>query len=143
MDEDALVRVRNRMAFVDGLQPKMREVVHEYGMSIVKAFMDCGMTNPKQILHIIKTIREGSAEVGERNRSDDMKIEVQKRYARYLTGGGLLVVPKIPTPEMVACSINALSDAGVSNTHVDRERKHTIRLILANVAGHTEQFGKI
>lgn len=143
MDEVALVRVRNRMSYVDELPPRLREVVHEHGLAIVKAFIECGVTDPKRINHLVNTVREGSGEVGNRNRSERMKIEIDNQYAGYLRGGGYLVVPKIPTQEMVAASVSALDDAGLSHTVVDRARKHAVRLIHANVAGHSERFGKV
>jgi len=44
-----------RMDAIDGMPPAIRELVHEYGFNVVKAFMDCGVTKAKQIKHLVET----------------------------------------------------------------------------------------
>jgi ATP-dependent RNA circularization protein (DNA/RNA ligase family) len=46
----------SRMANVDNLTPELRELVHEYGLNVVKALMDVGVQKPKQIRHIVETV---------------------------------------------------------------------------------------
>lgn len=45
-----------RMDAVDSLPPEMRALVHEYGLSVVTALMDCGVKKPKRMRHVVETI---------------------------------------------------------------------------------------
>lgn len=45
-----------RMNAIDRMPKELRELVHEYGLSIVKTFMDLGVTKPKQIKHAVETV---------------------------------------------------------------------------------------
>ena len=57
MNQSEIDRRRaNRMAVVDKYPPQIRELVHEYGLFIVKSFMDCGMKNPARIRHCVETV---------------------------------------------------------------------------------------
>jgi hypothetical protein len=143
MDEDALVRVRNRMSRVDNFPPQIRALIYEHGLGIIDAFIHCGVTDPRRIAHLIDTVRKGSGEIGDRSQSDEMKEKIEQHYAQYFLNRNLLVVPKIPTKGMVTASVNALDDAGIGHTVVDRHRKHAVRLIHANLAGHAEKFGEV
>lgn len=46
---------RNRMARVDQLPADIRELVHEYGLSVVDACMGVGVTKARHIRHIVET----------------------------------------------------------------------------------------
>lgn len=65
-DRAAAERRRARMAYVDALPTEVRHLVHEHGLEIIKAFLDCGVRKPNQINHLIATVRRGSGEVGKR-----------------------------------------------------------------------------
>lgn len=45
-----------RMDAVDGLPVELRSLVHEYGYSVVRAFMDIGVRKPKHIRHLVETV---------------------------------------------------------------------------------------
>lgn len=45
-----------RMDEIDKLPPLIKELVHEWGWTIVKSFLDCGVKKPKQINHLINTV---------------------------------------------------------------------------------------
>ena len=45
-----------RMAEIDALPPAIKELVHEWGWTIVKNFLDCGVKKPKHIRHLIKVV---------------------------------------------------------------------------------------
>jgi hypothetical protein len=47
---------RNRMAQIDSLPFPLRELVHEYGFSVVKAFVDLGVTKPAHVKHLVNTV---------------------------------------------------------------------------------------
>jgi hypothetical protein len=66
MDEMGLDRVRKRMSKIDAMPKDIRELVHEHGLTMVQAFMDCGVTKAKHIKHLITTVQRGSYEIGDR-----------------------------------------------------------------------------
>lgn len=45
-----------RMDAVDRLPQPMRELVQTYGLTVVNAFMDCGVKKPSQIRHLVETV---------------------------------------------------------------------------------------
>jgi len=50
---------QKRFTEIDTLSPQLKEVVHEWGYSLVKDFMNCGTKNPKHIRHlIVRVIQE-------------------------------------------------------------------------------------
>ena len=66
-DHAAAERRRARMAYVDALPTEVRRLVHEHGLEIIKAFLDCGVKKPNQITHLIDIVRRGSGEIGKRS----------------------------------------------------------------------------
>ena len=46
----------SRMARVDAMPPEMRALVNEYGLNVVIALNDAGVTKPKHIRHIVETV---------------------------------------------------------------------------------------
>lgn len=47
---------QQRMGEIDRLAPDMRELVHEYGWTVVKSFLDCGVRAPNRIRHLVETV---------------------------------------------------------------------------------------
>jgi len=47
---------QKRFEKIDALSPQLRELVHEWGFTIVDNFMMCGVTKPKHIRHLINTV---------------------------------------------------------------------------------------
>lgn len=45
-----------RMAEFDAYDPEIRQLVHEYGLTVVKSIYDLGVTKPRQIKHIVETV---------------------------------------------------------------------------------------
>lgn len=66
-DYAAHQRAVARMARIDDLPPSLRECVHEYGWTIVNAFLQAGVRKAKHIHHVIATVRKGSVEIGKRS----------------------------------------------------------------------------
>ncbi len=66
MDQHGIDRVQKRMAKIDAMPKDIRELVHEHGLTMVQAFMDCGVTKHKHIKHLITTVQRGSYEIGDR-----------------------------------------------------------------------------
>jgi hypothetical protein len=63
---EAKARCRRRMERVDAMSPELRACVHEYGLTIVDAFVDIGVTKARHIRHLVETVRKGSVEIGNR-----------------------------------------------------------------------------
>lgn len=51
-----------RMALVDSWPKELRELVHEYGHAIVKAFTDVGVRKPNQIRMLVALCRHETAD---------------------------------------------------------------------------------
>lgn len=49
-------RRRARMEVIDSQPPEIRQLVHEYGWSVVNTLLMCGVTKPKHIRHIVETV---------------------------------------------------------------------------------------
>src|ERR1700761_3981407 len=49
---------------VDLLPPALRDLVHEFGWSVVRNFLDCGVTDPRRIRHLVHTVWLGPREPG-------------------------------------------------------------------------------
>jgi hypothetical protein len=45
-----------RMRRVDAMPAELRELVHEYGLPVVRACLDLGVRKPNQIRHLVETI---------------------------------------------------------------------------------------
>lgn len=45
-----------RMKQIDRMPPELRELVHEYGLNIVRAFLDIGVSKPKHIRHLVESV---------------------------------------------------------------------------------------
>ena len=45
-----------RMDMVDNYPPAIRALVHDYGLNVVKAFLDCGVNKPKRIKHLVEIV---------------------------------------------------------------------------------------
>jgi hypothetical protein len=50
------VKRERRMAKVDAFDPATRSLVHEYGLTVVTALREVGVTKPSQIKHIVETV---------------------------------------------------------------------------------------
>lgn len=49
-------RRQNRMAMVDSLSPETRACIHDYGLKVVLALLECGVTKPARIRHVVETV---------------------------------------------------------------------------------------
>ena len=45
-----------RMERVDAMPEDIRELVHEYGLTVVDAFLSCGVTKANRIRHLVETV---------------------------------------------------------------------------------------
>ncbi|MQY48209.1 hypothetical protein GAO09_19430 [Rhizobiales bacterium RZME27] len=45
-----------RMDRIDQLPPALRELVHDYGFTVVDNFVRMGVTKPKQIKHLVELV---------------------------------------------------------------------------------------
>lgn len=47
---------RRRMDMVDQLEPQLRTLVHDYGFTVVHAFLEIGVRNPRHIRHLVENV---------------------------------------------------------------------------------------
>lgn len=47
---------KRRMETIDDLPPEIRELVHDYGYTVVRALLDVGVKKPRQIKHVVETV---------------------------------------------------------------------------------------
>lgn len=59
-------RATKRLARVDAMPRELRLVVYEYGLEIVQEFINCGVTMPSRIKHLIDVVRNADFENGQR-----------------------------------------------------------------------------
>lgn len=75
-------RRATRMDRVDRMPADLRACVHDFGLTVVDAFLAHGIIKPRIIRHLVKTVREGSVEIGDpgagRARVDMIKREQVK-----------------------------------------------------------------
>jgi hypothetical protein len=46
----------SRMETIDRFPEDVRKLIHEYGLNVVRAFLDIGVKKPNQIRHLIETV---------------------------------------------------------------------------------------
>jgi len=128
--EDYLLRCRARMREIDALSPDIREIVHEEGWTIVKAFLDLGIKKAPQIKHLISTVRDGSSAYGNGTRgAKDVPVLIAELATR---APYLAIVEREPTQQMVEESMKTV--AGMSEI-VGKYEKHHRRLRAAIAVG--------
>lgn len=47
---------RKRFDAIDSMPKELRDVVNEYSMNVVRAFLDIGVKKPKHIRHLVETV---------------------------------------------------------------------------------------
>lgn len=143
LDHDGQQRAMARMARVDAMDPELREVVHDFGLTVVDAFLQQNIKSSRIIRHLIWQVLRGSREVGNRSGMERPRLQpwpveaindelallrlppVGERIASALIDHGKTLVPIEPSDRMVAASIAALDGL----THrVTKEVKHRLRL---------------
>ena len=55
---EALVskRRKDRFETIDNMTPELRELVYDYGLSVVQTALQVGIKKPKQIRHMVETV---------------------------------------------------------------------------------------
>lgn len=110
-----------RMSYIDSLPKDVRELVHEHGFTVVKAFLDQKITKASAIRHLIDTVRTGSIDPGTGTGGVGM-----------VGGRKMCVIPVEPTPAMIAASMATVANHDML---VSKEEKHRLRLRAAIKAG--------
>lgn len=109
------------MARIDSMPKEIRELIHEYGLTVVQAFLDLGVTRPTSIRHLIRQVQTGSNDPGTAIGGTGM-----------IGGRAMCVMPREPTPAMIEASMATVSNHDVD---VDKYEKHRLRLRAALKAG--------
>lgn len=76
MAEDQERRAK-RMARVDKMKPDIRSCVHDFGLTIVDACLDHGVTTGRGIRHIVQSIRGGSYQTVTDRKMDKIVVKVR------------------------------------------------------------------
>jgi hypothetical protein len=121
MDNAQREKIVARMSYIDSLPKDIRELVHEHGFTVVKAFLDQKITKAAAIKHLIGTVKTGSIDPGTGTGGVGM-----------VSGRAMCVIPIEPTPAMIAASMATVANHDVL---VSKEEKHRLRLRAAIKAG--------
>lgn len=128
----------------DAMSPELRECVHEFGMPIVKACLEAGVSSPSRVRQLVKEIWHGAREVdqtgGALNALDWLFIQNQgslsvKTLLRTLYDAGYAIVPMDATRAMIDASMAEVSGFNVRCT---RPEKHKRRFRVAARTGMEE-----
>lgn len=143
------------MALVDAMKPEHRALVHEYGLNMVLAFLQNGVTDAPNIRHLIRTVRNGAQEPRVRLghalktrgeallRSLDPWLISQgagfsgRQVVQVIRDRGYAVLPLGPTTAMIEASLSALDGMSL----MQRQPKHVRRLQMALNAGDKAMWG--
>lgn len=135
--EEFLTRCRARMNQIDALAPEVRALVHEHGWHIVNSFLTSGVKKASQIRNLIEVVHAGAAEYGNATRGGSRMADRDALDELARRRPDLAVVPREPSPDMVAASRRALETAhahGMADW-VGEDEKHRLRLRAAIQAG--------
>ena len=85
---------RARMERIDSMSPELRECVHDYGLTVVSAFLDHKVTEPRRIRHLVETVLDEfsptrgsySAQGIRKDVSTGLTVSPQRDRARNSTG---------------------------------------------------------
>lgn len=119
MDALSRQRVINRMDRIDAMEPDLRALVHEHGLTMVQAFLDVGVKKANQIAHLIMVVTRGSTEVGDRR--ENPRLTSMKVF-----------VPLEPSDRMIEASMATVANHDMPMT---KREKHRLRLKAAIQAG--------
>lgn len=122
MNQQQHEKIVARMDRIDAMPKEIRELIHEYGLTMVQAFIDQKITKPNVIRHLIQQVQRGSLDVGS---GDGGQGWVQQ-------GRAMVVVPAEPTPAMIHASMATVANHDMD---VDKFEKHKLRLKAAIKAG--------
>jgi hypothetical protein len=138
---------------VDRLPAELRSCVHDFGYSVVHAFVTAGVTKPTMIRHLIHSVYLGAREAGNRRPAvaagkgvlgimDDVLSahgapSIARPIVVTLRRDGMTILQVEPTQDMVAASCAALSNRGT----ITYEQKHRLRLRAALRCGDKARWG--
>lgn len=130
---------------VDSMNTSHRELVHEFGLSIVNAFIKHGITSPVVIREIMREVWGGARQAGQRVGTLGSLDSLLINSGSSLTASGLqwfladnhhFIVSSEPSRAMIEASMSEVS--GFS-TRCTKEEKHRRRLRAAIRASSTER----
>jgi hypothetical protein len=124
------LRRDNRMRRVDAMSEEWREVVHDFGLCVVDALQECGVTQARHGRHIIRTVL---AELGPLNGGSS------NQGVRMAGNNRQVMVPLEPTEGMVEA---AMATVSTFDAKITKREKHRLRLraALAAAAGARKGF---
>lgn len=108
-------KIVTRMEKIDALPKEVRELIHEFGFTVVTAFLDQKIVKANIIRHLIEQVQRGSVDVGTGIGG----------VGATQNGRNMVVIPKEPTPDMIHASMATVSNHDMV---VDKYEKHKLRL---------------
>lgn len=119
----------NRMNEIDGLSPDLRELIHEFNWRMVKAFLDAGVTDARQIKHLIRCVVEGAASYSGSNMNPIGSLRLSTEAAMELALREDLVVCEInPRDQVIQASMDAVLPYVPGTPLLTKREKHRIRI---------------
>lgn len=137
----ALAKQENSFAVTDGMPPKLKQCVHEYGFAIVKACLQAGVSKPEHIHQLVREIWDGARQPRQSRRRggqiDWILIQANAEItaaelSRVLFNNGLGIVPLAPTRAMLDASMAEVANFDVRCTKLEKHRR---RLMAAVAVG--------
>jgi hypothetical protein len=113
-------KVKAGMDVIDALPKEVRELVHEFGYTMIRAFLDLNVTKASAIRHLILQVKRGSLDTGNGKSAQSGRI--------------MVAIPSEPTPEMIYASMNTVTPSDPVIV-TDKYEKHKLRLRAALKAG--------
>jgi hypothetical protein len=135
---------------VDGMSAEHRALVHEYGLGVVVAFLQNGITKPETIRYLVITVRNAGREGNKTlygpktNRGNSVLAALDPwllsqgvgfptaHLIRLIRDKSYSILPTSPTDAMVQASMETISGGNVA---ISKRDKHFRRLQAALLAG--------
>jgi MinD-like ATPase involved in chromosome partitioning or flagellar assembly len=131
----AAQRKEEALAVTDEMPAELRACVHEFGLPIVTACVNAGVSKPAVIRQLVAEIWDGARQTTQQRRRgpisvlDWVLIQAGAQISaatllRVLRSHSMVIIPLEPTTLMVEASMDAVNHMGV----VSKSRKHRNRL---------------
>lgn len=118
----------NRMNEIDNLPADIRELVHDFNWTMIKAFLDCGVRDARKIRHLIARVIEGAASYDGGN-ANPLGLRLSTNTTLELALRPDVVACSInPDDRVVQASINAVLPYVPGTPLLTKREKHRIRL---------------
>jgi hypothetical protein len=145
---------RRHIAITDNMPGPLRACVHEFGFSIVSAFIDAGVKDPRIIRHLVHVTWAGARESAQRRAPKNGPLATLDwvlaqsgspitalNLWRLLYSASWVIVPMHPTLNMLDASMEEVSAFNVACTKQEKHRRRieaAIKAFAKDVERHIE-----